>query len=473
MAEHPTGEQIEQLVNELRKIDVFTDLPQEHLAWMAEKCEDLRLATGEVFIRAGDPAVWLAVILEGEIRLQRNDDPDGPIYSAAAGEVTGYLPFSRLTTFMGTGRAVMPTRIVRLHKDFFPEMLQRMPLLGQRLVAIMSDRIRETTRVETQREKMMALGKLSAGLAHELNNPAAAAQRAAVSLRETLESVRDSSIRLARHALTDEQREMILQFEHEAKQFTPKTSTDPLAQSDREERITSWLEKRQVPDAWKIAPILADGGVEVSRLESLASEVGAVVLCDALMRIAALLTIGRLIGEIENSTKRISELVRAIKEYSYMDQSALQEVDVHHGIENTLTILGFRLKKSVKVIREFDPNLPKVCAFGGELNQVWTNLVDNAIDAMNGKGELRIRTHRNLDRIIVEFQDNGPGIPPEIKARIFDPFFTTKSVGEGTGLGLDTVARIVRKHHGEIRVESKPGDTRFTVDLPLDQPRTQ
>lgn len=473
MAEHPTVEQVKQLTNDLRKIGVFSDLPQEHLVWLAEKFEDIRLAPGDVFIRKGDSADWLAVILEGEIRIQRNDDPDGPIYSAVAGEVTGYLPYSRLTTFMGTGRAVIPTRIARLHKSFFPEMLQRMPQLGQRLVAIMSDRIRETTKMETEREKLMALGKLSAGLAHELNNPAAAAQRSAVSLREALETVRDASIRLARHALTDEQRETILDLERKAQQYVPQTPVDPLGQSDREERISAWLTARKMPDAWKIAPILADVGVDVPKLEKLSAKIGDIVWCDALVRIAALLTIGKLISEIENSTKRISELVRAIKEYSYMDQGSVQEVDIHHGLESTLTILGHRLKRGVAVTRDYEANLPKVCAFGGELNQVWTNLIDNAIDSMSGKGELRIRTRRVLDRVTVEIQDNGPGIPPDIKARIFDPFFTTKGVGQGTGLGLDTVARIVRRHHGEIHVESQPGNTQFVVDLPLKQPRTQ
>ena len=186
-----------------------------------------------------------------------------------------------------------------------------------------------------------------------------------------------------------------------------------------------------------------------------------------------MLTIGRLIGEIENSTKRISDLVGAIKEYSYMDQAPLQEVDIHHGIESTLTILGHRLKQGVTVIRDYDPDLPRVSAYGGELNQIWTNLIDNAIDAMDGKGELRIRSKRNLDRVLVEIGDNGPGIPPEIQARIFDPFFTTKGVGQGTGLGLDTACRIARKHHGDIRVVSKPGDTRFQVDLPITQPNAQ
>ena len=472
MAENPTGERIEALVNDLRKIAVFSDLTADQLGWLAGKFEEIRLAPGEIFVRPGDPAVWLTVILEGEIRLQRASDPDGPIYSAVAGQVTGYLPYSRLTHFAGTGRAVLPTRLARLHRDNFPEMLQRIPEIGQRLVAIMADRIRETAKIETQRDKLMALGKLSAGLAHELNNPAAAAQRATRSLREALETVRDASIRLARHALSPEQRETVLRFEREAQQYAAPTPVDPLAQSDREERITTWLERRLVPDPWKIAPVLGDAGVEVPTLENLAAEVGEKVVSDALIRIASVLTIGRLIAEIENSTKRISDLVGAIKEYSYMDQAPLQEVDLHHGIETTLTILGHRLKQGVTVIRDYDPNLPRVCAYGGELNQIWTNLIDNAIDAMNAKGELRIRSKLNLDRVMVEIGDNGPGIPPEIQARIFDPFFTTKSVGQGTGLGLDTACRIARKHHGNIRVVSKPGDTRFQVDLPIKQPIT-
>jgi signal transduction histidine kinase len=348
-----------------------------------------------------------------------------------------------------------------------------MPQLGQRLVALMSDRIRETTRLETQRDKLMALGKLSAGLAHELNNPAAAAQRATASLRETLETVRDASIRLNRHALSPEQREIITRFEREAGQYTVTIPADPLAQADREERVTAWLEARHVPDAWKISPAIADAGVDIPRLESLAAHVGDVVLSDALIRIASILTISRLIREIEVSSKRISELVRAIKEYSYMDQPAMQEIDLHQGLENTLTILHHRLKGGINVLREYAEGLPRICAFGGELNQIWTNLISNAIEAMQGKGELRVRTTRDLDRVLVEIGDNGPGISPEVLPHIFDPFFTTKGVGEGTGLGLDTVCRIIRNHHGEIRVSSHPGDTRFQVYLPVTQPKAQ
>ncbi|MGD0941913.1 MAG: ATP-binding protein [Terracidiphilus sp.] len=459
-------------IEDLRKIEVFADLPSEQLDWLAEHLEELRFQPGEIMGREGDPQDHLTVILEGELRYQRESGADEMSFRGFAGQVTGLLPYSRLTHYGGTSRAVLPTRVANLHRSHFPEMLRRMPLLGQRLVSIMADRIRETTRIETQRDKLVALGKLSAGLAHELNNPAAAAQRATASLRESLETVREASIRLARHALSAEQREMITRFEREAK-LASGVSAEPLALSDREERITEWLEARNVPDTWKIAPVIADVGVEIPKLECLAGEVGAEVLCDALTRIASLLTIARLIDEIEISTKRITHLVQAIKEYSYMDQAAMKEIDLQQGLENTLTILNHKLKGGITVVRNYDNNLPRVCAFGGELNQIWTNLIANAIEAMHGKGELRVRTAMELDRVLVEIGDSGPGIPPEVMPHLFEPFFTTKGVGEGTGLGLDTVSRIIRNHHGEIRVTSRPGDTRFQVYLPLTQPKTQ
>ncbi len=459
------------LIDDLRKIEVFADLPQEQLAWLAEHLQEMRFRPGEVMGREGDPLDHLIAILEGEIRIQRGRDAEEIVFTGFAGDVTGLLPYSRLTHYGGTSRAVRPTRVASLHRSHFPEMLQRMPQLGQRLVSIMADRIRETTRIETQRDKLAALGKLSAGLAHELNNPAAAAQRASASLRETLETVRDASIRLARHAIPTEQREIITRFEREAGRVL-QASPDPLAQSDREERIVAWLEARHVPDAWKIAPAIADAGVEIPKLECLASQVAEAVLSDALIRIASLLTIGKLIGEIEISAKRISDLVQAVKEYSYMDQAAMKEVDLRQGLENTLTILNHKLKGGISVARNYDESLPRICAYGGELNQIWTNLMVNAIQAMRGKGELRVRTAREFDRVLVEIGDNGPGIPPQVLPRIFEPFFTTKGVGEGSGLGLDTVSRIVRNHHGEIRVSSQPGDTRFQVFLPVTQPKT-
>jgi signal transduction histidine kinase len=466
------GERIPSVVDDLRKVPVFAGLPEDDLVWLAERLEEVRLEPGEFYAREGQPIEHLFVILEGELLLQRQDIQDGFRFTISAGQVSGLLPFSRLTHYRGSGRAVTASRALRLHKDHFPEMLHRMPELGKRLVALMSDRIRETTRLETQHEKLMALGKLSAGLAHELNNPAAAARRAASTLLEALEAVRDASLRLNQQPLSDEQRQAIALFERVAGQGAPSISPDPLELSDREERITAWLEGRQVKEAWKIAPVLAESCVETEGLEGLAGEIGDAMLGPALARIASILVIYGLVREIDNSTRRISDLVRAVKEYSYMDQAPFQEVDIRQGLENTLLIFGYRLKGDLTLARDYAPDLPRVCAYGSELNQVWTNLIDNALDAMGSKGTLRVRTAREPDGILVEIGDNGPGIPKDIQDRIFDPFFTTKGIGDGTGLGLDIACRIIRSHHGTIRVESKPGDTRFQVHLPLTQPRT-
>ena len=471
-----TAEQTESVIRGLKSNSVFGDLPEADLAWLAERMEEVSFNVGEVYARAGDPLDHLTVMLEGEMHIERPEDQGSPMFMASAGQVTGLLPFSRLTKYKGTGRVVRPVRALRLHKDHFPDMLHRMPILGQRLVAVMSDRIREITRQETQRDKLMALGKLSAGLAHELNNPAAAAQRAAKSLKEAMSNVREASLRLLRHPLSDEQRAAVVEFEREVTQgVTDKTPEhlDPVELSDRENEITECLAEHGVSEPWKIAGPLAEANANFDKMDALRGIVGDEVIVDALGRVAAVISIFGLIHEIDNSTKRISDLVGAIKRYSYMDQAALQEVNLQEDLENTLKIFGHWIKKGITVRREFAPDVPRVCAYGGELNQVWTNLIDNAIDAMNGNGQLLVRTCRELDTVVVDIGDNGPGVPEEIQSRIFEPFFTTKTVGEGTGLGLDTVVRIVQKHHGRIDLKSKPGDTRFVVRLPIKQPSMQ
>ncbi|HTZ74099.1 MAG TPA: ATP-binding protein [Candidatus Aquilonibacter sp.] len=475
MSEPETDGQTAGIAAALRSAPLFADLPAEDLEWLAARMDEVAFSGGQIFARPGDPIDYLSVILEGEIQFERPDTPGSPFIIARAGEVTGVLPFSRLTRVQGNARAVLPTRLLRLHKQYFPEMVQRVPQLAQRLVAVMSDRIREVTRMETQQEKLMALGKLSAGLAHELNNPAAAARRAAQSMMEAMENVRAASIKLLQHSFSEAQRVAMLQFEQEVvKQaaYPAGQSTDPLEFSDREEAVTNWLERHSVSEPYKIASLLVDAGVGPEKLDALAATTGEDSAGYVLHRIAALLTVYGLVREIDNSTRRISDLVTAIKRYSYMDQGALQEVNLREDLENTLKIFGNRLKNGITVIRDYDPALPRVCAYGGELNQVWTNLIDNAIDAMNGKGELRIRALHESDCAVVEIGDNGPGISLDVQRRVFEPFFTTKKVGEGTGLGLDTALRIVRRHHGSIDLKSQPGDTRFRVRLPLKQPGT-
>jgi len=452
----------------LRSIEIFSDLREDQLQWFAASAEERTLAPGEVLLHEGDAADTLFVLLEGEIRGRRETGgPDAPGFLVRTGQVAGLLPFSRMTHFPLTARATVPSRLLGLHKDHFQEMLQRIPELLPRLIGVMADRIREYSRAEQQRDKLSALGKLSAGLAHELNNPASAAVRAAEGLRESMQELRKTN-RLLDETLSCEERSTLASFEDKLlDQLGSKPSLDALEQSDIEQELASWLNRRNIANASRLASGLVEAGVDRSTLEKLGTRFPDGTLSHILARVVSSVGAERLTREIEASTGRISELVRAIKEYTYMDQAPEQEVDVHRGIESTLTMLKFRLKRGVEVKREFDPGLPRIFARGSELNQVWTNLIDNAIDAMGGKGQLIIRTSRELDFILVEIIDNGPGIPDAVKPHLFEPFFTTKGVGEGTGIGLDTVYRIVRGHHGEISFESQPGRTRFQVRLPL------
>ena len=457
----PPGELLEKLL----KIAVFEDQPREDLLWFISQCSERRIAVGEIIMREGDPADFMMVVLDGEMRARaEHGSPDGPVFTASAGDVTGMLPFSRLKVISVTGRAIRPTHFLAFPVTQFPELFKRLPELVRRLVGLLADRVRSVTRTEQQHEKLAALGKLSAGLAHELNNPSAAARRSAAALRDCLARLRGAARSTtigpddcARLAKTEEEIRSSL---------TPAQYKDEFARVEREETIQSWLEAHNVEEAWKLAPYLAEANLSDAQLDRFAAAAGASVGPE-LTRFATLLELDRIAEELEQSSARISDLIKAIKEYSYMDQGPVQEVDIERGIETTLTIMHHKLKRGVNVVRDYAPNLPKVMASGSELNQVWTNLIDNAADAMNGNGKLTIRAARENDYVLVEIADNGPGIPPEAKSRIFDPFFTTKGVGQGTGLGLDVVTRIIKNVRGQINFTSVPGDTRFQVRIPI------
>ena len=452
--------------SELLRIPTFADLPDEQISWFLSQAQEIHLKAGDIYARQGDPADAMFVILEGQFQWRGELGGETVVLASKLGDVTGVLPFSRMKQFTVTGRAITDGRILRFPASLFPDLIQRMPELARRLVGVMSDRIREITRIEQQRDRLAALGKLSAGLAHELNNPASAAKRATSQLRDVLKRIKDASHELGRRELTTAQKAEIEKLESS---FTQRDEPPPdaLTISDLEGQIDSLLRSHGQNDLWQLAAELAQRGIKAEALDSLFEILDADTARAALVRIAASVEIANLLKEIESSTSRISDLVGAIKEYTFMDQAPVQNVDVVKSLETTLTILNHKLKRGIVVQREYQRVPLLVNSFGSELNQVWTNLIDNAIDAMGGKGELRVRTYREDSCVVVEIADNGPGISPEIRAHIFEPFFTTKGVGEGTGLGLDTVQRIVKKHRGNVQVSSKPGDTRFQVWLPL------
>jgi len=442
---------------DLRTVPALADLSEVQLQWLISHGKELRFKAGETVIRDGDPPDWMLILLEGRLEFRWADSRDA-VYDTRAGDIVGALPFSRMKQYNGTGWVRTDLHCLAIHRQDFPAMLQAIPELVPRLVGILLDRVRYISRLDFRIEKLASLGKLSAGLAHELGNPTAAATRAALGLVEALVKLQ-TQVALAVEKIGPVGLQNLLGY-LQALKPNPLSS---LERTDLEDQLALWLEPYGVyqADEW------SEAGVTVAWLEGLKSYVPPEALPEVLAWMHTALQVNRQVRVVQETTQRISKLVTAVKHYTFMDQSPMQEIDVVEGLESTLLIFGHHLKGGMKVVREYAPNLPKVWAFGSELNQVWTNLIDNALDAMGESGTLSIRTAQEGDHVLVEIGDTGPGIPPEFLDRVFDPFFTTKEVGKGTGLGLETARHIVRTHQGSIQVESKPGDTRFQVRLPL------
>ena len=432
---------------------------------------EIRLVPGVTFLRDGDPADAFYVILEGELRVTKYyDDQEILLGEGVPGEFFGEIEILLDIPNWVIIRAVADTRVFRLPRAAFWDLLRCSPAASREIMRTLATRMRNLESYSQERKKLIQLGAMAAGLAHELNNPATAARRAAADLRESVEKVQDYACEL-NESLNADQWHQLVRTAREAVHCTAsQPKLNPVEQSEREEAIESWLDAQNVAKSWELAPALVHARVDREELEALQRTVPAQDLENAIQWLVASVTTRELIKSITHSTERISELVRAVKSYSFMDQAPWQEIDMHEGIENTLIILGHKLRNAT-VTRDFDRALPRLCAYGGELNQVWTNLIDNAIYAVGGTGRIDIRTRRDGDFFLVEIADNGTGIPPEAQPMIFAvPFFTTKGES-GTGLGLAITHRIVvERHHGKIDFTTSPTGTQFNVRLPFESP---
>ena len=424
------------------------------------------LQTGDLLFDERSVVDSFYVVLEGEVEISRLDGAEEiPIGNHGPGEFTGGLVMLTGRTSIHRARATAPGRVLEIDSETFRRLPAEVPDVADMFISGLARRMRYTQRAYRQQEKLAALGKLSAGLTHELNNPAAAAKRASEELGGAILEAQLTAIghderfsALEREALVALQRETAA---------GSADVLDPLSLCDAEDELTDWLGDHGCEEPWDLAPALAEAGVDKDRLEAMAEAFDEASLACGLEWLAGTLDLVGLAGEIETSVGRISHLVGTMKEYTYMDRAVVGEVDVISGLQNTLTILEPRLK-DVSLVREYEKDLPRIPGRGGELNEVWTNLIDNAIDAVDGRGSIIVRAYVEGARVVVEVVDDGPGIPRAAQVHLFEPFYTTKDIGSGTGLGLAIVRRIVTDHAGEVFVRSEPGETCFTVRLPLD-----
>jgi signal transduction histidine kinase len=462
-----------QVVDTLRRVPLFSKLPEDKLAWIAGQGEEIWLQPGTTFALQDAPPDGFYVVLEGQTEWMRKvGGQDVFVEKLGNGLIFAELLLILDAPYPTTGRAATHVRLFKLDVPSFWEMLCVCPEVLRGILAPSVERAELHESVSQQHAKLISLGTMAAGLAHELNNPAAALGRSAEEAREVFRESSVRALKLSELEMSPAERAFVAGLATEVAERSGSTLTlDSLERSDKEDEVALWLEDRGIEEAWELSSTLVGAGLDTDWLEELADRLsGEDALGDVLAWLATEVNGEVLLGEIQQASARISELVGAVKSYSHMDKASQKEADVHEGLDNTLVMLGHRLKKgNVRVTREYEEDLPHVCAHGSELNQVWTNLIDNAIDAVHGDGNVKIRTARENDRVLVEISDDGPGIPEEIRDRIFEPFFTTKDVGKGAGLGLDVSYRIVvGRHGGDIRVVSKPGDTRLQVRLPVD-----
>ncbi|MEU5080554.1 MULTISPECIES: ATP-binding protein [Streptomyces] len=462
---------------EIGSLFLFEKLSPEQLGRLCAAGRVELFEPGPVYTE-GDPATCFFVMIEGTVVLSRRVGADEVEVTRTsqrgvyAGAMQAYLGDRVRQVYRNSMRVTEPTRFFVLPADTFADVMREWFPMAVHLLEGLFFGSKNLQAVIGQRERLLALGSLSAGLTHELNNPAAAAVRATATLRERVAKMRHKLGLIAEGPFSREALASLVEIqERTAERVAKAPALSPLEASDREDALTDWLEEHGIGHGWQLAPAFVQAGLDVDWLERVAAAVGEEILPNAVGWLNYTVETELLMNEIEDSTARISHLVDAAKQYAQLDRAPYRVVDVHELLDSTLLMLSGKLGPGIEVVKDYDRALPPVPAYPAELNQVWTNLVDNAVSAMNGaggQGTLTVRTARDHERLLVEFRDTGPGIPPEIKDRIFDPFFTTKPVGEGTGLGLDISWRIVvNKHHGSLRAESVPGDTRFQVLLPL------
>jgi signal transduction histidine kinase len=457
---------------ELRAVDLFDTIDDAQLAEWVPLAHVRHVAAGEIIAEQGEGPAGLELLLAGRAQAfilgQGKSEPVGhhvaPTWMGAIAVLTGGSLGVRM-------QAETDCRVAIVESEDFKRLAFAQPSIHQRVMRQVAPVMSRVTEREQSRERLASLGTMAAGLAHELNNPAAAARRAAAQMTEALDVINSALGSFVEAGVEREQAGQLLQLQQQAIAHAAAcTALDTLDASDREDELLERLQALAVEEPWRLAEPLAAAGVDEQWLDRVAELAGPATGA-ALRWVAATLTAGRLAAELEESTERMSALVGAVKSYAYMDRGALVEVDIHEGLETTLTVLGYKLKNTtIEIVRDYDRTLPKLTVRGSELNQVWTNLLDNAIDALGEQGTITIATRADGGCAEIEITDDGPGIPDEVLTRIFDPFFTTKDVGKGTGLGLATARRIVvDRHDGSLTLDTRPGQTTFRVRLPFAQ----